>query len=70
MIISWKQNQNPINTKKSYGFPVEHEGHIRVMWIPQSQVEKFDKENRTAKIPDELYNKEFNELFFERKVYK
>lgn len=70
MIISWKQNQHPINTKKSYGFPIEHEGQIRVMWIPQDQVDKFNKENRTAEIPDELYTKEFNELFFERKVYK
>lgn len=68
MIISWRKNEDPIDTRKSYGFRVEHEGQIRVMWIFQSQVKRFDKENRTAEIPDELYTKEYNELFFERKV--
>lgn len=64
MILSWKQNEEPIFTKKSYGFRVIHNSEVKLMWIPVSQVERFDKENRIAEIPDWLYDKKIDQLFF------
>lgn len=64
MIISWKSSEEPINTTKAYGFRIKHNDEVKVMWIPQSQVEKFDKEKRIAEIPDWLYDKKIDELYF------
>lgn len=64
MVITWKKGEDPINTTKAYGFRVVHESQIRVMWIPISQVEYFNKEERVAEIPDWLYDKRIDQLFF------
>lgn len=64
MIISWKKGEDPINTGKAYGFKVVKEGQTILMWIPQTQVESFDKEKRVAEIPDWLYDKKIDEIFF------
>lgn len=64
MILSWKSGEDPINTTKAYGFRVKHNDEIKVLWIPQSQVEMFDKDKRIAEIPDWLYDKKIDELFF------
>jgi hypothetical protein len=64
MIISWKMSEEPIVTNKAYGFKMTHEEKIKLMWIPISQIERIDKENRIAEVPDWLYDKKIDELFF------
>ena len=64
MIISWKQSEQPIKTSKAYGFKMMHEGKLKTMWIPMSYVERIDGENRIAEVPDWLYDKKIDELFF------
>lgn len=64
MIISWKTSEEPMFTGKAYGFKMTHEEKVKIMWIPLSQVERIDKENRIAEVPDWLYDKKIDELFF------
>jgi hypothetical protein len=64
MIISWKNGEEPIKTAKAYGFKITHESQLKIMWIPVSQVERIDKENKIAEVPDWLYDKKIDELFF------
>lgn len=63
MTISWKQGEEPINTSKAYGFRIKHLDKVKVMWIPISQVDRFDISARIADIPDWLYDKKIDELF-------
>jgi hypothetical protein len=64
VVISWRNGEEPIKSPKAYGFKITHEAQLKIMWIPISQVERIDKENKIAEVPDWLYDKKIDELFF------
>lgn len=65
MIISWKENESPIFTQKAIGIKIKHNNKEKIMWIPKSQItEKFKPESKMIDIPDWLYDKKIDELFF------
>lgn len=64
VIISWKENDKPIQTDKAIGFKINHNGAQKIMWIPKSQIKnKLKHESKMADIPDWLYDKKIDELF-------
>lgn len=65
MIISWKDNDSPILTQKAIGVKIKHNNKEKIMWIPKSQImENFKPESKMIDIPDWLYDKKIDELFF------
>lgn len=65
MIIFWKENDKPIQTEKAIGFKIKHNDSEEIMWIPRSQIKNNLKPtSKMADIPDWLYYKKIEELFF------
>ena len=64
MIISWSENNKPIQTDKAIGFKIKHNDSEKIMWIPKSQIKNNLKPtSKMADIPDWLYDKKIEELF-------
>jgi len=64
MIISWEENNKPIQTEKAIGFKIKHNELEKIMWIPKSQIKNNLKpDSKMADIPDWLYDKKIDELF-------
>lgn len=59
MIISWNKDNEPIETKKAYGFKYNK----AILWFPKSQI-KIDRDARIANVPDWLYDKKVNNEIF------
>lgn len=64
MIISWKEENKPIQTEKAFGFKIKHNNEEKIMWIPKSQIKNnLKSDSKMADIPDWIYDKKINELF-------
>lgn len=64
MIISWEDDNKPIQTEKAIGFKIKHNDTEKIMWIPKSQIKNnFKPTSKMADIPDWLYDKKIDELF-------
>lgn len=57
MIISWNGINEPIETKKAFGFKYDK----FILWFPKSQIE-VNRDARIADIPDWLYDKKIDEV--------
>ena len=51
---------------KAVGVPLKHNGIKKVFWCPKSQISNIGhwKENKFIDVPDWLYDKKIDELFF------
>ena len=67
MIISWNSDSDIVIREKAIGIKIKHNGDIKIMWLPLSQIsddyKRTYQEKRLLEIPDWLYDKKIEELF-------
>lgn len=65
MNVLWNNKVNPAKeTNKAVGISIKHNGFIKIMWIPKSQIiGKVDLTLGNIEIPDWLWDQKMNELF-------
>jgi len=64
MIVSWTNDNKPIQTDKAMGFKIKHNGQQKIMWVPKSKIKNTIKsDSKMADVEDWIYDQKFNELF-------